>query len=80
MAKEEHQRLTYLIRLWQVRSDGKRVWRGSLEDAHSGAKRGFGDPAGLLAFLQEKLGLKTDPTVDNDSSLSDRVEDHNTEN
>ncbi len=60
MAKKEHLRLTYLIRLWQVNSEGQTVWRVSLEDAHSDEKRAFGDLSGLIAFLQEKLDLKSD--------------------
>ncbi len=58
MAKKQPMHLAYLIRLWQVHSEGKTVWRASLEDAHSGEKRGFGSPAGLFAYLQEKLNLK----------------------
>ena len=60
MANKERTRLAYLIRLWQVHCEGQLVWRASLEDAHSGEKRGFGSPAALFAFLQEKLGLKPD--------------------
>ncbi len=73
MAKER-KRLAYLIRLWQVNSEGQMVWRVSLEDAHSGEKKGFGDPSGLFAFLQEKLGLESVLPTDNHSSVSDQVE------
>ncbi len=68
MAKKEPIRLAFLIRLWQVHSEGQMVWRGSLEDAHTGEKRGFGDPAGLFAFLQDKLDLKRGLPKDDDSS------------
>ncbi len=68
MAKKERLRLTYLIRLWQVNSEGQTVWRVSLEDAHSGEKRAFGDLSGLFAFLREKLGLV--PSLPNDDHLS----------
>ncbi len=68
MTKKEPVRLAFLIRLWQVRSEGKLVWRGALEDAHTGEKRGFGDPAGLFAFLQDKLGLKRNLPKDKDPS------------
>lgn len=57
MAKQELKHLAYLVKLWQVHSEGKKVWRASLEDAHTGEKRGFGDPAVLFALLQEKIGL-----------------------
>ena len=42
----------YLIRLWQVCSDGQMVWRASAEDAHSGERRAFADLAHLFAFLE----------------------------
>ena len=65
MPKKELLRLTYLVKLWQVRGQGGTVWHGSLEDAHTGEKRGFGDPASLFDFMQEKLGLKPgQPKVD----------------
>jgi len=73
MAKKERMRLAYLIRLWQVHSEGQMVWRGSLEDAHSGEKRGFGNQAGLFAFLQEKLGLKPDLPKNNDPPASSKA-------
>lgn len=68
MSKKEPVRLAFLIRLWQVRTEGKLVWRGSLEDAHTGEKRGFGDPAGLFAFLQDKLCLKRGLPIDDNTS------------
>ncbi len=68
MTRKEPARLAFLIRLWQVRSEGKMLWRGSLEDAHTGEKRGFGDPAGLFAFLQDKLGYKQGLPKDDESS------------
>ncbi len=74
MGKKERTRLAFLIRLWQVRSKGQIVWRGSLEDAHSGEKRGFGDPASLFSFLQEKLGLKPNQLMNDNPSVSDTVE------
>ncbi len=74
MPKKEPTHLTYLIRLWQVHSEGKTVWRVSLEDAHSGLKRCFGDPFHLFAFLREKLGLNADLPNDNHPSTSSQVE------
>ncbi len=74
MAKKESLQLAYLIRLWQVHCEGQMVWRASLEDAHSGEKKGFGNPAGLFAFLQEKLDLKPDRPEDNDPPASSKAE------
>ncbi len=74
MAKHDGLHLAYLIRLWQVHCEGQIVWRASLEDAHSGEKKGFGNPAGLFAFLQEKLGLKPDWPENNDLPASNKAE------
>ncbi len=68
MTKKEPLRLAFLIRLWQVRAEGRMVWRGSLEDAHTGEKRGFGDPAGLFAFLRDKLNCERCLPKDDDTS------------
>ncbi len=75
MTKKEPVHLAYLIRLWQVHCEGQMVWRASLEDAHSGEKKGFGNPAGLFAFLQEKLGLKPGLPKNNDPLESSKAED-----
>jgi hypothetical protein len=48
----------WLLRCWQepgaTAPDGG--WRFSLEDPHTGVRRGFGDLAALLAFLEGTLG------------------------
>lgn len=46
----------YLLRLWEVDSDGERIWRASLQDSHTGERRGFPDLAALAAFLAEQTG------------------------
>jgi hypothetical protein len=47
--------LAFLLRLWRVDSGGEGVWRASLEDAHSGERRGFSDLPALQVFLQALL-------------------------
>ncbi len=50
---------SYLLRLWQVfdhRPDARLVVRCSLEDPHTGERRGFASLEALLTFLQ---GLET---------------------
>ncbi len=37
--------LAYLVRLWQVEDQGECAWRASVEDAHTGERRGFPDLA-----------------------------------
>jgi len=46
----------YLLRLWEVDSDGQPFWRASLQDSRTGERRGFADLAGLMAFLAEQTG------------------------
>jgi hypothetical protein len=49
---------TYLLRCWQERSQDPEpttVWRFSLEDPHTGRRRGFADLAALMASLQLDL-------------------------
>ena len=43
---------SYLLRCW---SEGPGIWRFSVEDPHTGARRGFTDMAALVAFLDATL-------------------------
>lgn len=43
---------SYLLRCW---SDGPGRWRFSVEDPHTGARRGFATMAALVAFLDATL-------------------------
>jgi hypothetical protein len=50
---------SYLLRLWQVNSGGKLVWRASLEGPHTGAphtgaRLGFASVERLIAFLKDQ--------------------------
>jgi hypothetical protein len=47
----------YLLRLWQVESDGCFVWRASLEDAYTGERQGFADLALLYTFLTKQMAV-----------------------
>ncbi|MEW5719225.1 MAG: hypothetical protein AB1817_11390 [Chloroflexota bacterium] len=42
---------SYLLRLWQVRQDGKSVWRASLESTRTGTRENFADLQQAFAFL-----------------------------
>ena len=62
--KRQRERV-YLLRLWQVESDGRSVWRASLEDAHTGERQGFADLALLGSFLtQQTAGDSQEPTIE----------------
>jgi hypothetical protein len=54
MTTEQRRYLAYMLRLWEVSSDGKLDWRASLESPHTGERHGFADLEALLAFLEEK--------------------------
>ncbi|MFN8457939.1 MAG: hypothetical protein U0401_25360 [Anaerolineae bacterium] len=50
--------LGYLLRCWQERGqhvNSWAVWRFSLEDPHTGRRRGFANLEALIAFLQAEL-------------------------
>lgn len=46
---------SYLLRLWQVRHNGKLVWRASLESTRTGARENFADLAQAFDFLRGAL-------------------------
>ena len=49
---------SYLLRFWEERGqqpDLPPAWRFSLEDPHTGERRGFASLEALVAFLREKL-------------------------
>ncbi len=53
----------YLLRCWAERGQdgtGAVHWRCSLEDPHTGERRGFPSLAALLAFLDAELELGCD--------------------
>ena len=63
--------LSYLLRLWQVSSDGELVWRASLENPHTGERRGFANLTDLFTFLQKEVShvaqCQTAPNADETS-------------
>jgi hypothetical protein len=56
MTTEQQRYFAYMLRLWQVSSDGEPIWRASLESPHSGERRGFANLELLFAFLEEQTG------------------------
>jgi hypothetical protein len=51
---------SYLLRLWQVRQNGKMVWRASLESTRTGARENFADLKQAFTFLRGSLHGKRD--------------------
>ena len=56
MGEEEQRYKSYLVRLWQTESMGEWAWRASIENAHTGERRGFARLALLFQFLEEEAG------------------------
>jgi hypothetical protein len=64
MPTQEPRYLAFMLRLWQARDNEEMVWRASLEDPHSGERRGFASLEMLFAFLKEQTqGNATQPQV-----------------
>ncbi len=42
---------SFLLRLWQVDTEGKRAWRFSLENSGTGERRGFTGLGELITYL-----------------------------
>ncbi len=56
MSTEQQRYFAYMLRLWQVSSDGEPIWRTSLESPHTGECHGFANLEALFAFLEEQTG------------------------
>lgn len=54
MIHEPHRYMAYMLRLWQVDSDQGLSWRASLENPHTGERRGFASLEALFKFLEEQ--------------------------
>ena len=57
---EPHLYFSYMLRLWQTVEEGRLVWRASLENPHTGERRGFANLQMLYAFLQEMCAIDDD--------------------
>jgi hypothetical protein len=55
MKKEKRRYLAFMLRLWQVRTNGEAIWRGSLESPHTGERLGFANPEALFKYLEEQI-------------------------
>jgi hypothetical protein len=55
MKNDGHSQRSYILRLWVEVLEGKQVWRFSLEDTHTGKRKGFARLEDLFAFVQTQL-------------------------
>lgn len=74
MNAEPRRYVSYLLRLWQTQSDGRSVWRASLEDPYGGRRLGFAGLAEMLAYLEQEIVC-----VDGDERQSAECSDPDTE-
>lgn len=61
MPEEEGRYLSYLLRLWQVKSENKLIWHASLESPHTRQRWGFASLAELVDFLQAQTSASANP-------------------
>jgi hypothetical protein len=59
--------LAYLLRLWQVEIRHKPVWHASLEDPHTGERKGFPDLESLCAFLEVQTAAHAQSAKDDET-------------
>jgi hypothetical protein len=66
--------ISYLLRLWQVETEGEWVWRASLDCPHTGQRRGFAGLAELCAFLEQEArdGAQDAPSLPKAPSTDER--------
>lgn len=55
--------IAYMLRLWR---EGEGVWRGTVENPHTGERRAFANVESLLAFLRQQTEQATPPPAEND--------------
>lgn len=60
VSRERRGYISYLIRLWQIRSAGELIWRASLESPSTGERWGFANLEDLFDFLQRQTGPAPD--------------------
>lgn len=65
MGIREHRYLSYLLRLWQVKRNGEVIWRASLDNPHTGERRGFQSLAALMDFLSTQIQEEDDKDQSN---------------
>ena len=64
MSTGQQHYLAYMLRLWQVSSDGEPTWRASVESPHSGERKGFASLDDLFDFLRRQTGPVLDANGD----------------
>lgn len=81
MQGEQRRYISYLLRLWQIKSEGELVWRVSLENPITHKRQGFGSLEELCDFLAQEIGHGTQDKVSSldGTKKSERENDTNGE-
>lgn len=69
MQGEQRRYISYLLRLWQIKSEGELVWRMSLENPLTHKRQGFGSLEELCDFLEREIGCVGQDDVSPPDSL-----------
>ncbi|MCB0167533.1 MAG: hypothetical protein KDI79_25110 [Anaerolineae bacterium] len=54
MNSKEQRYVSYLLRLWPISSEGRLLWRASLESPKTGQRLGFANLVELFTFLENE--------------------------
>ena len=75
MTKQQYR--AFLLRLWRVTSENAVTWRVSLEESHTGERKGFADLESLVTFLKEQMGHPCDsPKPSSETRKPDEIVSH----
>lgn len=66
LTEEQLNYVSYLLRLWQVQSAGRLIWRASLQSTATGERLGFADFESLVAFLLEEIAKTDELNIEQD--------------
>jgi hypothetical protein len=62
MTRAKPRYLSYLLRLWQAGSEGRPVWRASLESPRTGERISFLGSEDLFAYLERQIAAAPAPS------------------
>jgi hypothetical protein len=63
VTKERRPYMAYLLRVWQVQGKEGSSWRASVEEVHTGERRGFASLEELFDFVREQTGQVTNRRI-----------------
>ncbi len=55
--------MAFMVRLWRVDDERHPTWRASVQDPHTGERRGFTDLKELFTFLEEQTNNADQPSA-----------------